>query len=65
MGDRDVAQRPHVYTVKQAAELAGVDIKTGYTAVKLGQWPAIKIGRIIRVAGPAFDRLLREGERAA
>ena len=36
-------------TVKQAAELLCVDIKTIYRAVAAGELPARRIGRVLRV----------------
>lgn len=52
------------YTVAEAAEKAGINVKTAYAAVRLGQWPSIRIGRAIRIPRPAFNRLIETGKTA-
>lgn len=37
-------------TVREAAEILGVNIKTIYEAIRKGTIPAIRIGRVIRIS---------------
>jgi excisionase family DNA binding protein len=46
-------------SVVQAARKLGVDDDTAYAAVKRGEIPVIRIGRLYRVPVAAFNRLLK------
>lgn len=41
-------------TVPRAAVIAGVGRRTGYDAVKRGEWPSIHVGRSIRIPTARF-----------
>jgi excisionase family DNA binding protein len=45
-------------SVPEAADLLGISRNLAYDAVKLGQIPAIKIGKRLLVPKDAVDRLL-------
>ncbi len=45
-------------TVPQAAEILGIGRNSAYEAVKRGEIPTIKIGRLLKVPKVAFDRML-------
>lgn len=62
MAEHNEKTRP--YTVAEAADLADVNIKTAYEAVRTGQWPSIRAGKVIRIPRPAFDRLIETGKVA-
>ena len=53
-----IGDRPLVLTVDEVAEMLGVDRKTAYDAVHLGQIPSLRFGRILRVPTHALDALL-------
>jgi excisionase family DNA binding protein len=38
-----------VLTVSQAAAILGVNLRTAYSAIERGEWPAVRVGRIIRI----------------
>jgi excisionase family DNA binding protein len=49
-----------VYSVAEAAEKLGVNIKTAYAAIKAGQIPSIQVGRRQVIPKGRFDQLLEE-----
>jgi excisionase family DNA binding protein len=49
-----------IYSVKEAAEILDVNPKSIYQAIKAGQIHAIKIGRLVLIPKPSFDRMLEE-----
>lgn len=53
------------YTVKEAAAILNVDIKTVYSGIHARQIPALRVGRLILIPRPAFDALLRDGIKIA
>lgn len=48
-------------TPKEVAATLNCNIKSVYDAIKRGEIPVIKIGRLRFIPRPAFERLLREG----
>jgi excisionase family DNA binding protein len=52
-------------TVKEAAGLLGRNVKTVYEAIARGEIPSIRLGRLVLIPRPAFERLLRSGSEAA
>jgi excisionase family DNA binding protein len=52
-------------TVKEAAGILGRNTKTIYDAIARGEIPAIRIGHLVLIPRPAFERLLRGGSEAA
>lgn len=46
------------YTVDEVARLLGVGRAAAYTAVRLGQLPAVRVGRLVRIPRRAFERWL-------
>jgi excisionase family DNA binding protein len=50
-------------TAKEAAAILGCNIKSVYDGVKRGEIPAIRLGRMVLIPRPAFERMLR-GEAA-
>jgi excisionase family DNA binding protein len=47
-----------VYTVPQAGAMLDLSRNASYEAAKRGDFPTIKLGRLIRVPKAAFHRLL-------
>lgn len=47
-----------VMTVPEVAEKLGIGRNAAYEAVRTGQIPAIRIGRLLRVPRIAFERML-------
>ena len=50
-----------VTSVEAAAEMLGVSRNTAYEGIKLGQIPAIRVGRRLVVPLDALERLLERG----
>ncbi len=53
-----LADAPDALTVEQAAELLGISRGLGYQAVRAGQIPSVRIGRVIRIPRHALEELL-------
>jgi excisionase family DNA binding protein len=51
-------------TVKEAAAVLDRNPKTIYDAIARGEIPAIRLGRLVLIPRPAFERLLRSGSEA-
>jgi excisionase family DNA binding protein len=45
-------------TVEEAGKILGVSRNTAYTAVKRGEIPTIRLGRLLLVPKAAVDRML-------
>ena len=58
-GDHDAS--PTFLTVDECAELLRVDRKTVYTAIRDGRLPALRLGRLFRIARSDIDRLRDPG----
>jgi excisionase family DNA binding protein len=52
------ANKRLVYDVPEAGEMLGLNRNAAYAAVKRGDIPSIRIGKLIRVPKVAFDRML-------
>ena len=52
-GDHDAS--PAFLTVDECAELLRVDRKTVYTAIRAGRLPALRLGRLFRIARSDID----------
>jgi excisionase family DNA binding protein len=52
------------YSVPEAAQKLGVNVKTAYDGIKAGQIPSIRIGRRILVPIVPFDKMLEEPRSA-
>lgn len=50
---------PLVYTVERAGEMLGIGRNAAYEAARRGDFPIIKIGRLLRVPRFAFDKFLK------
>jgi excisionase family DNA binding protein len=50
-----------VLTVKEAAGILGVNVKTLYTEIGAGTFPALKVGRVIRIATNVVRSFLEQG----
>jgi excisionase family DNA binding protein len=64
MSERKKSRTPHlagVLTVREAADLLHVNIKTLYAEIKAGRFPAIWLGRAIRVPRAALTAALEQG----
>jgi len=48
-----------VLTVKEAAAILGVNVKTLYEDIKAGRFPALRVGRVIRIATNVLASLLK------
>jgi excisionase family DNA binding protein len=53
------ALRP--YTPKEAAKLLNCNLKSVYGGIERGEIPSVKIGRLLFIPRPAFEKLLRDG----
>jgi excisionase family DNA binding protein len=56
-----LADLPDVLRVDHVAQIMDVSKDTIYDAIRAGEIPAIRLGRKIRVAKAALERLLAEG----
>lgn len=54
-----IRERPTI-TVEQLAEVLNVSRASAYRAVREGQFPAIRVGRSLRIPTPALLRKLGE-----
>ena len=50
-----------VMTVKEAAKALGVNAKTLYAEIAAGRFPAIRLGRVLRVARHGLASVLEQG----
>lgn len=51
----DPAAEPTI-TVKRAADVLGIGLRTAYRSAELGELPAIRVGRTVRVPTAKFLR---------
>ena len=58
MTERKNEDQRLVYEVPEAGALLGLGKNASYEAAKRGDFPTIKIGKLIRVPKAAFHRLL-------
>ena len=49
------------YPPKEVARKLGLNEKTIYDAIKVGEIPALRIGRRIIITAPVLERLLKHG----
>jgi excisionase family DNA binding protein len=57
------SDRP-VLTVREASDLLGVNVKTLYAEITAGRFPALRVGRAIRIARSVIASLLEQGRVA-
>jgi excisionase family DNA binding protein len=53
-----------VLTVKEAAAILGVNVKTLYAEIDAGTFPALRVGRVIRIATNVLASFLEQGRVA-
>jgi excisionase family DNA binding protein len=53
-----------VLTVREAAALLGVNVKTLYAEITAGRFPALRLGRAIRIARSVVASFLEQGRVA-
>jgi excisionase family DNA binding protein len=53
-----VAPRVWTYSVQEAGKMAGLGRNASYEAVKRGDIPVIRLGKLLRVPAAAWDRKL-------
>lgn len=53
-----------VLTVKEAATILGVNVKTLYADIETGVFPALRVGRVIRIATNVLASFLEQGRVA-
>ena len=53
-----------VLTVKEAAAILGVNVKTLYAEIEAGAFPALRVGRVIRIATNVLASFLQQGRVA-
>lgn len=53
-------QEPLTFSVIEAARLLRISRGTAYEAVRTGQLPSVRFGRVIRVPRYALEQLLRQ-----
>jgi excisionase family DNA binding protein len=58
-----VPEKP-VLTVREAAGLLGVNVKTLYAEITAGRFPAIRLGRAIRISRSVIASSLEQGRVA-
>jgi len=56
-------ERP-VLTVREAAEILGVNVKTLYAEIAAQRFPALRLGRAIRIASAVIASFLEQGRVA-
>jgi excisionase family DNA binding protein len=54
-----------VYSVQEVGTLLGLTKNGAYEAAKRGDFPTIKIGRLIRVPKEAFHRMIDQAAKAS
>ena len=60
----ETASEPQVLTVREASALLDVNVKTLYAEITAGRFPAIRLGRAIRIPRVAVMSLLDHGQIA-
>lgn len=60
---KDETDKRLVYEVPEAGAMAGLTKLGSYAAVKRGEIPVIRFGRLLKVPRAAWDAKLKEGER--
>lgn len=55
---------PHVLTVRDASALLNVNVKTLYAEISSGRFPAIRLGRAIRISRSVVMSTLERGRIA-
>ncbi len=53
-----------VMSVREAAGILGVNVKTLYAEIAAGRFPAIRLGRVIRIARAVVASCLEQGRVA-
>jgi excisionase family DNA binding protein len=53
-----------VLTVKETAAILGVNVKTLYAEIDAGSFPALRVGRVIRIATNVVRSFLEQGRGA-
>ena len=53
-----------VLTVKEADAILGVNVKTLYAEIDAGTFPALRVGRVIRIATNVLASFLQQGRVA-
>lgn len=59
--DQPSDNKPRVYTVPEAGQMAGLSRNGAYAAAERGEIPTVSFGRLLRVPAAAWDQILREG----
>jgi excisionase family DNA binding protein len=63
-GSLHLPDRP-VLTVKEAAAILGVNVKTLYAEIHAGKFPAFRVGRVIRISTTVLASFVDRGIVAA
>jgi excisionase family DNA binding protein len=63
MSEQTALERP-VLTVREASALLGVNVKTLYGEIAAGRFPAIHLGRAIRISRSVIASCLLQGRVA-
>jgi excisionase family DNA binding protein len=50
------------YSAKEVADKLGLDTKTVYRAIAMGQIPVLRVGNRQIITAPVFNRMLEEGK---
>lgn len=53
-----------VMSVREAAGILGVNVKTLYAEIQAGRFPAIRLGRVLRIARGVVASTLEQGRVA-
>ena len=61
----DANARPMTLSVPEAGRQLGISRNSAYEAVRRGELPVVRFGRLIRVPMAALERLLAEAGKAA
>jgi excisionase family DNA binding protein len=64
MTDRDATNRVETratLSMKEAAAILGVNVKTLYAEANAGRFPVLRIGRTMRVSRTVLDSMLSRG----
>lgn len=61
MSTSNIESRGPMATVREAAQILGVNVKTLYAEIQAGRFPAIRLGRVIRISRTVLASMVEQG----